>query len=156
MTEVVGSIKRVTDIMGEISAASAEQSAGVSQVGNAVSQMDQVTQQNAAVVEESAAAAESLKVQALQLVQTVAVFKLAQGDVAYRASHSEASSPVFTASPARDNSQRRSPERAKNVTRPAFGNAKPASTKAAPTRTLVEATGTPVAARTGTDDWASF
>ena len=77
MTEVVGSIKRVTDIMGEISAASAEQSAGVSQVGNAVSQMDQVTQQNAALVEESAAAAESLKVQALQLVQAVAVFKLA-------------------------------------------------------------------------------
>ena len=82
MTEVVGSIKLVTDIMGEISAASAEQSAGVSQVGNAVSQMDQVTQQNAALVEESAAAAESLKVQALQLVQTVAVFKLARGDAA--------------------------------------------------------------------------
>ena len=80
MTEVVDSIRRVTDIMGEISAASAEQSAGVSQVGNAVGQMDQVTQQNAALVEESAAAAESLKVQALQLVQTVAVFKLMQGD----------------------------------------------------------------------------
>jgi len=77
MTEVVGSIKRVTDIMGEISAASIEQSAGVSQVGEAVTQMDQVTQQNAALVEEGAAAAESLKVQAQQLVQTVAVFKLA-------------------------------------------------------------------------------
>ncbi len=155
MTEVVGSIKRVTDIMGEISAASAEQSAGVSQVGNAVSQMDQVTQQNAALVEESAAAAESLKVQALQLVQTVAVFKLAQGDVAYRESHTEASAPVFTASPARDKSERRGPERAKNVTRPAFGNAKPAMTKAAP-RTLVEAAGTPATASTGTDDWTSF
>ena len=103
MTEVVSSIKRVTDIMGEISAASAEQSAGVSQVGTAVAQMDQVTQQNAALVEESAAAAESLKVQALQLVQTVAVFKLAQGDVACRTSHSEVSSPMFTASPARGN-----------------------------------------------------
>ena len=77
MTEVVGSIKRVTDIMGEISAASAEQSAGVMQVGNAVNQMDQVTQQNAALVEESAAAAESLKGQAQQLVQAVAVFRLA-------------------------------------------------------------------------------
>jgi methyl-accepting chemotaxis protein len=76
MTEVVGAIRRVTDIMGEISAASGEQSAGVSQIGEAVSQMDQVTQQNAALVEESAAAAESLKEQALQLVQTVAVFKL--------------------------------------------------------------------------------
>jgi methyl-accepting chemotaxis protein len=59
LTEVVGSIKRVTDIMGEISAASTEQSAGVAQVGEAVSQMDQVTQQNAALVEESAAAAET-------------------------------------------------------------------------------------------------
>ncbi len=79
MTEVVSSIKRVTDIMGEISAASSEQSQGVSQVGEAVGQMDQVTQQNAALVEESAAAAESLKAQAQQLVQAVAVFKLGQG-----------------------------------------------------------------------------
>jgi len=79
MTEVVSSIKRVTDMMGEISAASTEQSAGVAQVGEAVSQMDQATQQNAALVEESAAAAESLKGQAQQLVQAVAVFKLAHG-----------------------------------------------------------------------------
>ena len=78
MNEVVHSIRRVTDIMGEISAASTEQSAGLSQVGQAVSQMDQVTQQNAALVEESAAAAESLKVQAQALVQVVAVFKLSQ------------------------------------------------------------------------------
>ena len=76
MTEVVSSIRRVTDLMGEISAASAEQSAGVSQVGEAVTQMDQVTQQNAALVEEMAAAASSLKSQAQELVQTVAVFKL--------------------------------------------------------------------------------
>ena len=76
MAEVVSSIRRVTDIMGEISAASVEQSAGVSQVGEAVTQMDQATQQNAALVEESAAAAESLKGQAQQLVQAVAVFKL--------------------------------------------------------------------------------
>lgn len=76
MTEVVSSIKQVTDLMGEISAASSEQSAGVSQVGEAVTQMDQVTQQNAALVEEMAAAAGSLKVQAQELVQTVASFKL--------------------------------------------------------------------------------
>jgi methyl-accepting chemotaxis protein len=76
MTEVVGSIRRVTDLMGEISAASSEQSAGVSQVGEAVTQMDQVTQQNAALVEEMAAAASSLKSQAQELVSTVAVFKL--------------------------------------------------------------------------------
>jgi len=76
MTEVVSAIKRVTDIMGEISAASSEQSLGVSQVGEAVTQMDQVTQQNAALVEEMAAAADSLRSQAGQLVQTVAVFQV--------------------------------------------------------------------------------
>lgn len=76
MTEVVASIRRVTDIMGEISAASNEQSAGVSQVGEAVSSMDQTTQQNAALVEQMAAAAFSLKSQAQDLVQVVAVFKL--------------------------------------------------------------------------------
>ena len=80
MTEVVGAIKRVTDLMGEISAASNEQSQGVSQVGEAVTQMDQVTQQNAALVEEMAAAASSLNNQAQDLVDTVAFFKLAAGE----------------------------------------------------------------------------
>ena len=78
MTEVVGSIRRVTDLMGEITAASVEQSQGVAQVGEAVTQMDQTTQQNAALVEEMAAAASSLKTQAQDLVGTVAVFKLSQ------------------------------------------------------------------------------
>jgi methyl-accepting chemotaxis protein len=76
MSEVVQSIQRVTDIMGEISAASSQQSAGVGQVSGAVSQIDQATQQNAALVEESAAAAESLRQQADRLVASVAVFKL--------------------------------------------------------------------------------
>jgi len=76
MTEVVGSIRRVTDIMGEISASSSEQSRGVSQIGEAIHQMDHVTQQNAALVEEMAAAASSLKSQAQEQVQTVAMFKL--------------------------------------------------------------------------------
>ena len=76
MAEVLQSIQRVTDLMGEISNASDEQSAGVAQVGQAMSQMDQVTQQNAALVEESAAAASSLKSQAQRLVQAVAIFRL--------------------------------------------------------------------------------
>jgi len=76
MTEVVTSIRRVTDIMGEISSASSEQAAGVSQVGEAVTQMDQATQQNAALVEQMAAAASSLKTQAGEMVETVAVFKI--------------------------------------------------------------------------------
>jgi len=78
MAEIVQSIQRVSDIVAEISSASVEQSSGVQQVGNAVSQMDQATQQNAALVEESAAAAESLQAQAQQLVQAVAVFRLAR------------------------------------------------------------------------------
>jgi methyl-accepting chemotaxis protein len=76
MTEVVDAIRRVTDLVGEISAASTEQSAGVAQVGEAVTQMDQSTQQNAALVEQMAAAASSLKSQASELVQAVAVFKI--------------------------------------------------------------------------------
>ncbi|RQO53506.1 hypothetical protein DBR47_23785 [Paucibacter sp. KBW04] len=76
MQEVVVAIRRVTDIMGEISSASVEQSSGVAQVGEAVTSMDQATQQNAALVEESAAAAESLRNQAQQLVENVSVFKL--------------------------------------------------------------------------------
>ena len=80
MTEVVTSIRRVTDIMAEISSASSEQADGVSQVGEAVGQMDQVTQQNAALVEEMAAAASSLQTQSEDLVQVVASFKLTGSD----------------------------------------------------------------------------
>jgi methyl-accepting chemotaxis protein len=79
MLEIVDATQRVTQIMGEITLASSEQSAGVAQVSQAVTQMDQATQQNAALVEESAAAAEGLRAQAKQLVQAVAVFKLAHG-----------------------------------------------------------------------------
>jgi len=74
--EIVISIKRVTDIMAEISAASLEQSSGIEQVNTAITQMDDVTQQNAALVEEAAAAAESLEEQARQLVHAVTRFKL--------------------------------------------------------------------------------
>lgn len=76
MAEVVDSIRRVTDIMGQINASSAEQSLGVSQVGEAVTLMDQTTQQNAALVEQMAAAAASLNGQSNDMVQTVAVFHL--------------------------------------------------------------------------------
>ncbi len=80
MTDVVSSIRRVTDIMGEISAASNEQSLGVAQVGEAVTQMDHTTQQNAALVEQMAAAATSLRLQSQDLVASVAVFKLNGAD----------------------------------------------------------------------------
>ncbi|HEX2200351.1 MAG TPA: methyl-accepting chemotaxis protein [Burkholderiales bacterium] len=79
MDEIMGAVKRVTDIMGEIAAASAEQLSGIEQVSAAVSQMDQVVQQNAALVEQSAAAAENMAGQAESLVASVAGFKLPGG-----------------------------------------------------------------------------
>ena len=77
MDEIVASVKRVTDIMGEITAASQEQSAGIEQVNQAIVQMDEVTQQNAALVEEAAAAASSMQDQAANLAEAVSVFRLA-------------------------------------------------------------------------------
>ena len=76
MEEIVSSVQRVTDIIGEITAASTEQSDGIGQVNQSVVQLDQMTQQNAALVEQSAAAAESLKDQASKLAQVVSVFRL--------------------------------------------------------------------------------
>jgi len=76
MTEIVASVKRVTDIVGEISAASQEQSEGIEQVNLAITQMDEGTQQNAALVEEAAAAAQSLQDQAARLERVVGFFKL--------------------------------------------------------------------------------
>jgi methyl-accepting chemotaxis protein len=146
MGEIVGSIQRVSDIVAEITSASVEQSSGVQQVGEAVSQMDQATQQNAALVEESAAAAESLKGQAQQLVQAVAVFKLSQ--------HEGAMSPAYVAAPAANSpaTERRSPQRAQNVTRPVF-KAKPVAAPGPATEASQPAS---ASAKTGTDDWASF
>jgi methyl-accepting chemotaxis protein len=76
MTDIVGSVQRVTDIIGEISAAAVEQSQGLRQVNGTVTELDQMTQQNAALVEESAAAAQSLKEQAVRLAGLVSSFKL--------------------------------------------------------------------------------
>jgi methyl-accepting chemotaxis protein len=86
MKEIVGSVQRVSDIIGEITAAASEQSEGIGQVNGAVTQLDQMTQQNAALVEESAAAAESLKEQAVRLSQVVATFKTGDDTVSLAAS----------------------------------------------------------------------
>jgi methyl-accepting chemotaxis protein len=82
MAEIVASVQRVTDIIGEITAAASEQSEGIGQVNSAVGQLDQMTQQNAALVEESAAAAESLKEQSVRLSGVVATFRLSPASVA--------------------------------------------------------------------------
>jgi methyl-accepting chemotaxis protein len=79
MEEIVSSVRRVTDIMGEITSASHEQEAGIEQINQAIGEMDSVTQQNAALVEEAAAAAQSMQVQSDELEQLVSTFKLAQG-----------------------------------------------------------------------------
>ncbi|QOL47730.1 methyl-accepting chemotaxis protein [Massilia litorea] len=107
MEQVVSSIRRVTDIMAEITHASQEQTGGIEQVNQAIGQMDQVTQQNAALVEEAAAAAGSMQDQAAQLAQVVGVFKLNGPALA---------APAAAASPARALPR---PAPALRVTRPA-------------------------------------
>jgi methyl-accepting chemotaxis protein len=80
MHEIVESVRRVTDIMGEIMSAAQEQTAGIEQINEAVTQMDQVTQQNAALVEEAAAASQSMQHEAENLSKIVSVFELARHD----------------------------------------------------------------------------
>ncbi|MFI4940844.1 MAG: methyl-accepting chemotaxis protein [Burkholderiales bacterium] len=110
MQEIVDSIKRVADVMGEITAASDEQTSGIEQVNQAILQMDQVTQQNAALVEESATAAASMQDQAADLEQVVKVFKLTDQENAVAASAATAPTvaraprapkPVLVSPPAR-------------------------------------------------------
>ncbi len=146
MTEVVAAIRRVTDIVGEISAASSEQSTGVAQVGEAVTQMDQATQQNAALVEQMAAAASSLKGQADDLVQSVAVFQLAGGSVAPM----PMAIAVRTAAPAmrapKPNVQARIPAKPMAVR----------NTSAAPAPQPAKAASSGNSAAEANDDWESF
>jgi len=97
MKEIVEAVKRVTDIMLEIAAASDEQSRGITQVSQAISEMDNVTQQNAALVEEASASAASLEEQAARLTEAVGAFRLQQAAAA-RPAVSAAPAPVFTSS----------------------------------------------------------
>lgn len=122
MEEIVASIKKVTDIIGEISAASEEQSAGIEQINQAVSQMDQVTQQNAALVEESAAAAESLQSQAEELEASVSTFQL--DERATKARRPAASKPA----------QRPAATGSAAPSRPASGGTKPQGSRPAPAK----------------------
>jgi methyl-accepting chemotaxis protein len=123
MNEIVASVQRVSDIIGEISTASAEQSDGIGNVNGSVVQLDQMTQQNAALVEESAAAAESLKEQAHRLIEAVSVFRLAAGQQ-QRSQPSAAASaprpaPAGTAAPATPPRQMAKKVLAKAAARPA-------------------------------------
>jgi methyl-accepting chemotaxis protein len=92
MRDIVDQVKRVADLIGEITSATLEQDSGIGQVNSAVTQLDQMTQQNAALVEQSAAAAESLKHQAARLAQAVAIFKLGRQETVQAIAQAQASS----------------------------------------------------------------
>ncbi len=139
MQEIVSSVQRVTDIMGEISAASSEQSSGIDQVNNAITSMDEVTQQNAALVEEAAAAAESLVEQASSLMETVSAFRLSGGG-SRQVSRSVAQPKARVSAPSANRRAPNSPMR----------NSAPATKPAAPKAPI---------SKTGTDDsgdWEEF
>ncbi|HSI49329.1 MAG TPA: methyl-accepting chemotaxis protein [Ideonella sp.] len=149
MDDIVAQVRRVADLIGEISAAAREQNDGISQVNTAVTQLDRVTQQNAALVEQSAAAADSLKQQAAKLVTLVGTFRLGGEAVlppaATPAHHVAAKQAIRSAA----------------APRPAPA-AKPATTTATPAAPKAEA-GKPVASRPASppaagpsDDWESF
>ena len=130
MSEVVASVRRVTDVVAEISAASHEQSDGIEQINQAIVQMDEVTQQNAALVEQAAAAAQSLQEQSVRLSETVGVFKLSSNDAprAQAARKPLAPRPATTARPAAKTGQAAAPA----ATSPAAATAATAATATPP------------------------
>ncbi|MDR7334074.1 methyl-accepting chemotaxis protein [Roseateles asaccharophilus] len=151
MTEIVASVQRVTDIIGEISAAAREQSEGIAVVNASVVQLDQMTQQNAALVEESAAAAESLREQSGRMTEVIGVFKL--GGAAHRAvaakapaAKAPAPKPAAAAKPA-----------AKVAAKPAAA-AKPvaAAPKAATPAPVAAPKAAPAPAPADDGDWETF
>jgi methyl-accepting chemotaxis protein len=143
MQEIVSSVRRVTDLIGEITASSHEQRDGIAQVNHAVSNLDQMTQQNAALVEESSAAATSMNEQAKRLAEVVAVFNVGQSLAVAAArqpvvARATASKPAVTGSqPAARKPVAKKVEEAPKLLRPA-----PADSKAAAT--------------TSDDDWETF
>jgi methyl-accepting chemotaxis protein len=180
MGEILQAVQRVTDIMGEIAAASEEQSSGISQVGRAVTQMDEVTQQNAALVEQAAAAAASLQDQAGRLRDTVSAFRVNGGasgavDAAGRAVAGRAreAAPAALAGATRDGSTaaeakeasiRAEPKLAATAsaagsarTTPAASAASTANNGAAAKRSsAASARPAPASTRTSDDDWTTF
>jgi len=174
MQEIVVQVKRVADLIGEITSATLEQDSGIGQVNAAVTQLDRMTQQNAALVEQSAAAAASLKQQAQRLAQAVAIFKIGRNEATQAIAQAKASSMAVVRPPARtqmppestSNRTARAPARA-----PTIPPAPPAPRIAAPpadsTSKLPGPTPfapsappwpglPPPAPKTGNDDWEEF
>ncbi|MCP5271292.1 MAG: MCP four helix bundle domain-containing protein [Burkholderiaceae bacterium] len=147
MAEIVSSVQRVTDIIGEVAAAAGEQRSGVSLVNDAVTDLDRMTQQNAALVEESAAAAESLKAQARTLAEAVSVFRV-DG-----AGHHAPVAPAAPATPAVKlaTTAPAAPKTAVSAPPPATARATPAPATPAAAKTPA-----PAPATTADDDWETF
>ncbi|MNT52922.1 Methyl-accepting chemotaxis protein III [compost metagenome] len=152
MDEIVSSVRRVSDLIGEITASSSEQRDGIAQVNVAVTQLDQMTQQNAALVEESAAAASSLRDQAQRLAEVVSVF-----NVGYQPAAAPAPRPAAARAPA----PRPAAAPAGKVTASTGAPRKLQTPKPAPAATRAPAPAkAPAAAPTRTkgsdDDWEAF
>ena len=160
MGEIVASVQRVTDIIGEISAAAAEQSSGISQINSAVTQLDQMTQQNAALVEESAAAADSLQQQSRRLADTVATFRTGGESMdAHPGAHAAAPAHKVAAQAtirqARGSGAAEASAPVRRASRSAMPANPPGATPATPATATTATTATTAAA--GADaDWESF
>ena len=143
MQDLVSQVRRVTDLLGEIASATVEQSSGIGLVNNAVTQLDEMTQQNAALVEQSAAAAASLRSQAEQLAQAIAIFKLGRSESSKAIAAAQASAkavvPVKAAAP-----------------RTAPAAPKPAPPKAPPPSAAGPSAAPPSSSGKGGDDWEEF
>ena len=159
MQDIVQSVQRVTDMIGEITAASTEQSAGIAQVNQAVGNLDQMTQQNAALVEESTAAAQSLREQAEQLAQAVSQFKVSGAAAdAMAAPRRHAPAPTPASAPAKPVAAPAArPLQGKAAAAPAstprLAAARPSSPPAGKAASAAPAR---PAARANEDDWESF
>ena len=150
MTEIVASVQRVTDIIGEIRAATSEQSQGIAQVNTAMNQLDQMTQQNSALVEESTAAADSLREQAMKLTQVVALFRV----------NGSTSEPAPASRPAAAPRPAVAPAVRAATPRPALAKAsaapRPAAPSPGPAAALPPKASSPKLAADNNDDWESF
>jgi methyl-accepting chemotaxis protein len=148
MAEIVTQVKRVTDLIGEITSSTLEQSSGITQVNQAVSQLDQMTQQNAALVEQSAAAAQSLKEQADNLAQAVAIFKLSRQETTLAIAQAQV----------RAKSAVSATELSKPMSQPIPSKGKPGKPAAAPPMPTKAAAPPPSkpAAPGNDDDWKEF
>ncbi len=153
MEEIVASVRRVTDLIGEITASSAEQSDGIAQVNQAVANLDQMTQQNAALVEESSAAATSMSEQAQRLAEVVSIFNVGSGSGSHAAPRSSRpSAPKPVAAPA-GAATKPGTNKPKTIAKPAPAAPKPAAAAASTPKLSARPAAAP---SSNEDDWETF